>query len=178
MAGRRGWLRQGAGFFESGRGPDAASPYQLRLSRELNGSPGRSDWIGYAAWAAGLIGLGAEEDADGDGNLNFVEYALGSRADGADPRPFVRAETEWVEGVAFVRLSFDRRIGADDVVVTPQWSDALGNWVNSTVFCDRVEVVAGADGVSRESHRCRVPAAQQGKGFFRLKLTSGFIALP
>lgn len=84
---------------------------------------------GFAGWQAmtfpGLPPLsGAEDDFDGDGVANLVEYVTGSDATDAGDRPAI------VVGIVGdrLRVTIPRVVGSDDVTVAVDHSLDLENW--------------------------------------------------
>ena len=152
--------------------PDPGNPMQWRLSTQTGGTPGQSDRISYASWAAAIGGPAASLDSDGDGVINLTEYALGSSATTGSSLPAMAADVEWVEGIAYSRITFVRRAGADDAVVLPQWSTQLQNWDNPPISFQRITVTSQPDGTVQETFRSTLPLAQQTNAFFRLKIMS------
>lgn len=94
---------------------------------------------GYAGWIAGFEGLaltGKNDDPDGDGMANVLEYHLGAlpgTPDAAETLPvFARNGTT-------LTLTWWRLLSATDTTGVAEWSDALGIWSTediSTVVVD------------------------------------------
>ncbi len=152
--------------------PDPSNPMQWRLSTQAGGTPGRSDRVSYASWAAAIGGPAASLDSDGDGEINLTEYALGSSASSGSSLPFLTADQEWVEGIPYSRVSFVRRAGADDAIVVPQWSTQLGNWTTPSITYERINVSPQTGGMVSETWRSTTPLPLQSNAFFRLKIMS------
>lgn len=88
---------------------------------------------GYTAWAAGFpftsgVNDGAEQDADGDGIKNVLEYVLGGIPVGAGSSDFSILPTPTL-GATDVILSFKRSdLSEADTVLKAQWSTDLAAW--------------------------------------------------
>ena len=78
--------------------PDPLNPLAWRLSTQPGGTPGQSDRISYAAWAAPFGSPGAAADSYGDRAVNLMEYALGSLPNAATFFGFMAADVEMVGG--------------------------------------------------------------------------------
>ena len=74
--------------------PDPADPLHWRASAGPNGTPGSTDAITYALWAAGM-GMSADGNLDDNANglTNFVEYALAAGPPMGIPRPPLRQDS-------------------------------------------------------------------------------------
>ena len=151
---------------------DPANPMQWRLSTQSGGSPGRSDRISYAMWSAAFGSPAAGLDSDGDGAVNLMEYALGSLPDSAASMASLTAGLETVGGLAYSRITFVRKAGADDAVVLPQWTTQPENWNTPAINFQRLSVTPLPDGTVRETYRSSLPLSQHPAAFFRLKITS------
>lgn len=131
----------------------------------------------YQTWAArqnfpSPADAAASADPDGDGRLNFVEFALGSQ-------PLVTVQADPVPGLenGSPTLNFSLRLNTTGVAVTLQkatdlngpWADQwtsseglTGPWISGTSF--------GPDTVSVTAKDPNPPAAG-GREFLRLKIT-------
>ncbi len=152
--------------------PDPANPYHWRLSTQPGGTPGQTDRLSYAAWAAGFGSPASSLDSDGDGVINFSEYALGSLATSGSSLPAMAADTEWVLGIPYGRITFTRRAGADDAQVLAQWSSQAMDWDNPPFSFQRIHVTPHANGTVLETWRSLTPLTQQSAVYFRLKILS------
>ncbi|MEK7950777.1 autotransporter-associated beta strand repeat-containing protein [Luteolibacter sp. Y139] len=88
---------------------------------------------GYSSWASSYpftVGVndGPEQDADGDGISNVLEYVLGGIPAGAGANNTSILPTVAASG-ANVVLTFRRSdVSETDVTLKVQWSDGLGTW--------------------------------------------------
>jgi len=105
--------------------PDHSDPMSWRASVAVSGSPGQSDTQSYAAWKAANGNLPDDEDSDGDGLSNRMEYFLGGNPAVAEPELVPTFEIE--EGGSFL-MFVTRRVGAEGAAVLPQTSTDLGDW--------------------------------------------------
>ena len=113
--------------------PDPVNPLHWRLNTQSGGTLGQSGRISYAAWSAPFGGPGAAADSYGDKAVNLMEYALGSLPDSAISLATLTADVESVGGIAYSRITFVRRAGADDAVVLPQWTTQPKNWITPAI---------------------------------------------
>ena len=160
---------------------DFGNALKWGLSVAAQGSPGTPDAglaQAYRGWdnfhfteverANGLI-AGFYSDPDGDGRLNWVEYALGSDPWESDAEPVGFSWAE-VAGERYAALDFHRPVNALDVTYDIFATDDLkgGDWslVGSAVY--RATPLAGEreEVVLREQSAATAP-----KRFFRLRLT-------
>ena len=129
--------------------PDPANAANWRRSYYVGGSPGGSDGLTYAAWAAAFPGTANNPagDPDGDGINNLLEYALGGNPDtpgrGILPQSGVQALT--VNGVAanYLTISFNRLSDADDLTYHVEFSSDLVTWSEAGVLVSSVSNGAG-----------------------------------
>ena len=142
--------------------PDHGVATNWRASGGLNGTPGGSDGESFAAWAArtGQIADPAL-DADRNGLAAMVEYGLGLTPSAAGAAGVVTARLEpvSVNGVTdsylVMRVRWSRV--ADDVVVQPEFSTALGGWQALVHETEPRTVLPG--GMEEATYRTPVPEA-------------------
>jgi hypothetical protein len=171
-------VADGGGFTLSlrrpGDHPDPARPANWRASAGAGGSPGGTDELGFAAWAAQLGTSPADPmaDRDGDGAVELFEYAAGT--DPSDP-----GETpglDWVPiddapagaGASAFTLTFQRRRTADqaDLVIqsapapSGPWSPAVGDTHLEALVMD-IDLI----------HFRPAAVLPRAGGFFRLAVT-------
>ncbi len=138
--------------------------------------PGAPDPIVYAEWAARHPGLGAaDQDPDGDGRANLLEYALGSSPNAADgpPPQQVAALPVSVGGApeaSYLVLSLVRSAEFGDLSLAPEFSGDLQTWTPGGV---RLDATPHADGTVTERWRADQPITGPGSLFARVR-----VALP
>jgi len=143
--------------------PDPSLPSSWRASVLLGGSPGADDTDSYTTWASSFGNLSATEDSDGDGLVNYLEYAMGTS-------PLVRnpshATLVWNDDYSAV--SFPRSKAGEAVVLGVEFSEDLATWVSGEI----ISVADTEDG--RELLTVVPPAANLAaqKRFVRLKVSS------
>lgn len=146
--------------------PDSIWPGNWRSSVAIGGSPGSDDGVTLNSWLASYSLAPADEmiDTDRDGQINLLEYALGS--DPTDPTALGKLGLGTLDD-GFLRLSFPRDNSADDVVLIPQASFDMIDWSAP------VEVLAhegDAPGIDRITFRSTTPMAKQPRQFLRLRV--------
>ena len=83
---------------------------------------------GYNGWIGGFEGLpltGKNDDPDGDGMANVVEYHLGALAGTSDA---AAALPVFAKNGTTLTLTWWRLKSATDTSGVAEWSDALGTW--------------------------------------------------
>jgi hypothetical protein len=87
---------------------------------------------GFVGWQveelAGNPQKGPEDDPDGDGLNNLLEYALGGEPQSASSAPYTQAQIASVNGEDFLALRFDRPKNRTDIGYLVQTSDDLAEW--------------------------------------------------
>lgn len=167
----------GSGFGLVLRRPGSLPDHNLsanwRLSVETGGKPGQSDRITYADWAKAHSEAAPMEDPDHDGLPNLAEYALGTDPGSslAPESPVLTPGVESGSGFSFATVALTLRTGADDAVVSLQFSSDLKNWVSPPAPFERISTTGRPDGRSVELFRSLTPQPQLPKGWFRLKVS-------
>ncbi len=146
--------------------PDHASPTSWRASAAVDGTPGASDALTYAAWLVENPAASAEDDADGDGLSHFAEYALGGNPTQASQAPLPTGQLVDDPGGAWFGFSFVRRATADDVEYIVEHSDDAASW--STEGVEPVSQTLQPDGTVLCIHRVTVGEAD--RAFVRLRV--------
>jgi hypothetical protein len=151
--------------------PDLNDPASWRTSAGADGNPGTSDALSYPTWK---IGNGITEDAgdpDHDDLTHFMEYALGSDPFQHSPQsaPVAGIRPLDVGGVVDDYLTIDirRRLGADDVITTPQFSTDLLTWLGGAGNLVPVSVINNNDGTETLTFRTANPVSAEAHLFVR-----------
>ena len=126
----------------------------------------------YAAWATIHGGsLAANDDADGDGLANLIEYSLGSDPEqGPAPAPLAAAFANLtVDGstATYLAGTFRRVLAATDIVCQVEFSSDLQTW---TAAGARASATVNGDGTVTEQWRDSQPAGAPAR-FVRLRVT-------
>lgn len=115
--------------------------------------------------------VGSEADPDGDGYVNWMEYALGQRPHRADPSVALSIWTDAATGERFPRITFPRLTDRTKATVVVETSTDLATW--SSAAADVVEVGAPvvSDDTLREtvSVQATAPLSVSARRYFRLR---------
>ncbi len=151
--------------------PEPSAAASWRTSAVAGGSPGASDSVDYLSWK-GDVGIDSDTgDPDSDGLTNFMEYALGSDPLEHSPEfaPQAGIRSFLIDEVSREYLVIDirRRLGADAVTVTPQFSSDLLTWSGGTEALVPVSVVNNNDGTETLTYRSVDPVSTEVNLFVR-----------
>lgn len=94
---------------------------------------------GYSAWIAGFEGLpltGRDDDPDGDGMANVLEYHLGALPGTPDS---ATALPVFAKNGTTLTLTWWRLISATDTSGVAEWSDALGTWSTEGISTEVID---------------------------------------
>ena len=158
-----------------GQVTNANSPAAWRTSSETNGNPGESDATSYSQWRISAGVTDDSADPDGDGLTNLMEYVLGSsplsHSDQAAPQSAIR-ELE-IDGVteSYLTMEVRRRIGAEDVVIEPQYSEDLLTWSGGEENITLISVSNNGDGSETLMFRGVSPISENQTLFARSQFT-------
>lgn len=108
--------------------PDHAVGANWRSSAMLGGNAGSTDAPGYAAWKATHNIATDSGDDDHDGLTNLAEYALGSSPTIPSAQAAPTAGIMEEAGEHYVTLTYTHRVGADDIMYTPEAGTDLVSW--------------------------------------------------
>jgi hypothetical protein len=111
--------------------PNHSDPMSWRASAVAGGSPGAADTESYASWKAANGNLPDNEDTDGDGISNRLEYFLGGNPGIAEPdlAPLVAIDPD-----GSFQMSVTRRVSAENASVVPQSSGNLSTWATAAGY--------------------------------------------
>jgi hypothetical protein len=135
--------------------PDHGRASSWRSSASRHGQPGEADGIVFAGEATA--------DSDGDGAVDLIEFATGSRPDQADAarEPELALGSHVVDGVAraYLEFRFIRSLTAEGIVFIPEMTADLRGWSSSTVPMTLVGSNRRGDGTVSEVWRTTEPAS-------------------
>ncbi len=155
--------------------PDHGDPASWRASVATGGSPGESVGTNYPDWriANGLPNPEIDPDPDKDGRDNLLEYFEGTDPNSADhSNGTIAIEPLVVEGVTndYIVVRFKRSLTADGVIMIPQISDDLDQWLEGPAHI----ILYGRERIDDTQEviifRSTEPAGAQPRKFGRLKL--------
>jgi hypothetical protein len=125
---------------------DGSGPHEVLVN--LNSDPWDIEidprCASYAEWTARFFArnpgavAAADSDADNDGTLNAMEFALGLHPLRADLSGLPVALQISVSGETYPALRFTRRVGAAGLSVLPQHSTDLESWWDETSPTDEI----------------------------------------
>ena len=142
------------------------SPANWRTSATPGGVPGQAKSVVFTGLPDG--------DTDGDGLRDWLEYATGSSF--TDPtsrhQPVSTLAPFTVGGITqtYLKFEFRRNLLADEVTLTPEWSEDLAAWSGVTGAVTYVSTRNNADGTATITCRSTQPAdATRPRQFIRLR---------
>jgi len=147
-------------------GLNHGDPMEWRASLTSNGNPGSDDRISYTTWAAGYPGLGGmEEDPDGDGMTNLLEFSLGSSPVAASLAALPRASAA---GSGF-RFSFSYAPGNGGHSRHVEFSSDLEHWTENATLIGRTVL---PDGRFNDTWQSALPLSPDNpRQYARLRVT-------
>ncbi len=151
--------------------PDPNDPANWRTSTGSDGNPGTSDTLSYPVWKIANGITGDTDDPDHDALTHFMEYALGSDPFQRSPQsaPVAGIRPLDVDGAVDDYLTIDirRRLGADDVITTPQFSADLLTWLGGADNLVPLSVINNNDGTETLTYRSANPVSAEARLFVR-----------
>ena len=151
--------------------PDLNDPASWRTSASGHGNPGGTFAFSYPIWKKDN---GITEDAgdpDHDDLTHFMEYALGSDPFQYSPQfaPVAEIRPLDVAGVVddYLTINIRRRLGADDVITTPQFSTDLLTWLGGADNLVPVSVINNNDRTETLTFRTANPVSAGAHLFVR-----------
>jgi hypothetical protein len=158
--------------------PDHRLASNWRSSVALGGSPGFSDTIGWAAWAASHGGVTPNSDHELDLRDALTEYAMSGNPNVPDAHLSQLTTSKMLleaEAVAneYLTVSFRRNLAADDVEITPQSSTNLSTWIDASADFILVSETNHGDGFATLLYRSALPLDQMpdGASWWRMHMT-------
>ena len=156
------------------KNPDHSIAANWRDSAANDGTPGVSDAITYAGWAAanGVVDLIGTVDDEGDGLANLCEYALGLDPKAPSPHAVIPGTQNYVVGSVaadYLTLTFTRPIGRDEVTCTVEASTDLASaWTSAVLVSGPIN---NGNGTEIYVYRHPLPLTALPQQFLRLKVT-------
>ncbi len=148
--------------------PDYNNAANWRSSAVVGGTPGGVDSLPFTGSLTG--------DTDGDGYVDYLEYATGSNANDNASRnaPTLDLATYTVGSVPakYLRFIFRRGLNADGFSMTPELTTDQLFWKSSAAEITFVGSTHNADGTDNIEYRSTQPASTLPHASMRLKVTS------
>lgn len=138
--------------------PDPDVPANWRASARVGGSPGRSDDFGFPGDPVG--------DADGNGEKDLIDYALGNDLGLPPIQAAIVASTP-----GNLRLIYPISLGAVGVRIEIFFSTDFIKWENGAPYFDEVSRQSLGDGRALINWNIKSPLRDESRVFLRLKVT-------
>ena len=161
-------------LIDSSLSHDAGSNW--RASGNVDGDPQNA--LGYAAWLSAFFTpgevdstaiTGPEEDGDGDGWSNYLEYALGTVPNSAGDFPVsIQPSLEDHDGDLYLTITYTRSVNSGEVQFSAETSDDLVIWSAGGVAI--LPEVTNPDGSISAKFRYPIPVGSDPQ-YLRLKVT-------
>ena len=135
----------------------------------LKAEPGYSGWTVREGLAAG-VNDAYDDDPDGDGMINLIEYAMGAHSltnDAAVYRPYIESSED--NGTNYLNLVYRRRIDAEDRGLDYQIgsaTDLAEEMTNATQEAGSLALDADFESVTN-----RIPTDSEPHQFMQLKIS-------
>ncbi len=117
------------------------SPFGVALVPSVTAGEGFADWI--ASFDVPVEQRGSEDDPDGDGIDNLLEYALDGDPAAADRDILPVIGVESVGGVEYLAIAYTKNASASGIAYIVEVSEDLVNWETGA---GEIEVVSEDDG--------------------------------
>jgi hypothetical protein len=143
--------------------PNPAFGVNWRASAFLRGSPGASDAIVLPANPAG--------DADGNGQPDLLDYALGNNLGTGPIPPTVTMLTSQSGGGSILTLTYPQSIGADQAKIDVLYSTDLATWQPATAILQAGVTKQLGDGRALISWKLPSAATPDPQIYLRLRVT-------
>lgn len=138
----------------------------------------------FASWVTGFeidpLVSGFNDDADGDGIANGLEYALGGDPSAAASDILPRVETREISGETYLTITYPRRVGgADDengdysvldLTYAVQGASEVGEWAGANAEFVSATADGELEGFEFATHRATTPVSAETRQFLRLQV--------
>ena len=147
-------------------GLNHGDPMEWRASRQTSGNPGSDDRTSYTQWATNYPGIGGpENDFDGDGMTNLMEFSLNSLPNVSSTGDLPQAS---LAGSAF-RFTVTYAPWNSGQTRHVEFSDALAAWSESGILIDRITLPDGRFTDTWQSYQPIAPGTP--RQFARLRVS-------
>ncbi len=156
------------------KNPDHSIGTNWRASGASGGTPGISDALTYAGWAAAnsVTDLIGTADDDGDGLANLCEYALGLDPKAPSLQPAIIGVQNYLVGnvaADYLTLTYTRPMGRDEIAYSVEASgDLTAAWSAAVLVSGPVN---NGNGTETLTYRHPSPRTAQPQQFLRLRVT-------
>ncbi|MCC6235092.1 MAG: lamin tail domain-containing protein, partial [Verrucomicrobiales bacterium] len=142
-------------------GPDPSLPAHWRASLRLGGNPGGPDETRFPADPGG--------DADGNGERDLVDYALGNDLGLTPAAPAVVRVPDPAGGATRLQFSYPRATEATDVEIAVHVSTDLATWQEGSAHLEFVSRAPWGAGREQLIWRVKPPLRDQPRVFLRVQ---------
>jgi hypothetical protein len=144
--------------------PDHDVPTNWRKGARLGGSPGAAETTG--GYPADPLG-----DANGNGEPDLIDYALGHDLGGPEISPTFALQPGSAGEPAGLRLSYPMSLSAERVEIGVQFSTDLEDWEEGAPHLEAVSTAETGDGRALVTWEVKAPLRSAPRLFMRLRVT-------
>lgn len=144
--------------------PDPALPASWRASALPGGTPGGSDGVPLPA--------APMADANGNGVIDLLDYALGNNLGTAPVPPTFTRQTAVAGQPGSLLVSYPISLGADRAQIKVLISTDLATWQDAATNLELVSSTPLGDGRAMITWRVKPPLADEARLFMRLNVTA------
>jgi hypothetical protein len=155
--------------------PEHSTPANWLPHAVVGGAPGAPDStltpIGYLGWKNANGISNDQGDGDGDGIVNFAEYAMGTPPRSPNSSALPRPMTVRDGGSEFLAITFQKSLLATDVTFEVQSSADLTNWITGDSITMVSETPIGNGETATATWRSTAPMTPGGSQYLRVRMS-------